>query len=264
MPRRMLLACGALALAAAAVRAETVAVRHPEGIVHGFLALRTLDGTTIADGDLIQLANGNRITSRLTFRFRDGSLHDETTVFSGRGTFRLISDHLVQKGASFPRPLEMWIDAGRRTIRVHDLSDEHQPDIVVNEQLPADLCNGMLFTLLKNIRPEAPPKSLSFVVATPKPRVIKLELGSGGEERFSTGGQRRTAAHYILKAELGGLTGLLAPIFGKQPPDSHVWILGGEAPAFVRSEQPFYAGGPLWRIELVSPSWRDGAALVSP
>jgi hypothetical protein len=260
----MLLACGVLALTVAAVAAETVAVRHTEGLVHGFLALRTMDGTTIADGDLIQLASGSRITSRLTFRFRDGSLQDETTVFSGRGTFRLISDHLVQKGPSFPHPLEMSIDVGSHTIRVHDLSDEHQPDIVATEQLPADLGNGMLLTLLKNIRPEAPPKTFSFVVATPKPRVIKLELGSGGEERFSTGGQRRTATHYILKADLGGLAGLLAPIFGKQPPDSHVWILGGEAPAFVRSEQPFFAGGPLWRIELVSPSWRDGAASNSP
>jgi hypothetical protein len=29
----------------------------------------------------------------------------------------------------------------------------------------------------------------------------------------------------------------------------------GEAPAFVKSEQPFYLGGPVWRIELVSPVW---------
>src|SRR5262249_51469876 len=88
--RRTRLARGALALAAAAVRGEPVAVRHSEGIVHGFLALRTLDGATIADGDLIQRANGNRVTSRLTFRFRDGSLQEETTVFTQRGAFRLI------------------------------------------------------------------------------------------------------------------------------------------------------------------------------
>lgn len=43
------------------------------------------------------------------------------------------------------------------------------------------------------------------------------------------------------------------------PPDSHVWILGGEAPAFVKSEQPLYFGGPVWRIELASPSWPRGA-----
>jgi len=34
-----------------------------------------------------------------------------------------------------------------------------------------------------------------------------------------------------------------------------VWILGGDAPAFVKAEQPFYAGGPVWRVELASPSW---------
>ena len=48
---------------------------------------------------------------------------------------------------------------------------------------------------------------------------------------------------------------MLAPLLGKQPPDSHVWILGEEAPAFVKAEQPLYLGGPLWRIELVSPVW---------
>ena len=32
-------------------------------------------------------------------------------------------------------------------------------------------------------------------------------------------------------------------------------ILGGEAPAFVKSEQSLYTGGPVWRIELVSPAW---------
>ena len=79
--------------------------------------------------------------------------------------------------------------------------------------------------------------------------------------RLSPGSTTRTATHYTLKVDIGGLSGVLAPLLGKQPPDSHVWILGGEAPAFVKSEQPLYMGGPLWRIELVSPTWpRAGAA----
>ena len=61
--------------------------------------------------------------------------------------------------------------------------------------------------------------------------------------------------HYVLKVEIGGVAGVLAPIVGKQPPDSHVWIASGEVPVFVRGEQPFYAGGPVWRIELASPTW---------
>lgn len=61
--------------------------------------------------------------------------------------------------------------------------------------------------------------------------------------------------HYVLKVDVGGVAGVIAPIVGKQPPDSHVWIATGDVPALVRAEQPFYAGGPLWRIELASPTW---------
>jgi len=61
--------------------------------------------------------------------------------------------------------------------------------------------------------------------------------------------------HYVLKVDIGGVKGVMAPLVGKPPPDSHVWILGGTAPAFVKSEQPLFNEGPMWRIELVSPAW---------
>jgi hypothetical protein len=69
---------------AAVLTAENVPVRHSEGVVRGFLVLRRSGGAVIANGDLVQFANGERVTSRLTFRFRDGSLQEETTVFSQR------------------------------------------------------------------------------------------------------------------------------------------------------------------------------------
>ena len=245
-----------LVLASQALRGEPVAVRYAEGIVHGFLVLRTTDGTAIADGDLIQTARGDRVTSRLTFRFKDGSIHDETAVFTQRRQFRLVSDHLVQKGPAFPNSLDMFINAATGRVDVRT-SDEDGQTKTESEQLdlPPDLANGLVLTLLKNVTPDAPPKSLSYVAATPKPRLVKLEIQVAGRERFSTGGTARTATHYVLKVEVGGLGGLLAPLLGKQPPDSHVWILGGEAPAFVKSEQPLYLGGPIWRIELTSPLW---------
>ncbi len=95
----------------AAQSATAVAVRHSEGLVHGFLVLRTLEGDTLADGDLIQVSQGNRVTSKLIFRFKDGSVHDETAVFSQRRSFRLLSDHLVQIGPAFPHPMDVSIDA---------------------------------------------------------------------------------------------------------------------------------------------------------
>jgi len=236
--------------------AEQVPVRHTEGLVHGFLTLGTLDGSRLADGDLLQTARGERVTSRLVFHFKDGSLYDETTVFSQRQRFRLLSDHVVQKGPAFPTPLDMTIDAssGQVTVRYTDDGGRQKVD-AEHLELPPDLANGLVLTLLKNVRPGAPPKSVGFVAATPKPRLVKLEIAAAGEEPFSTGGQARKAMHYVLKVDIGGIAGFFAPLVGKQPPDSHVWILGGEAPAFVRSEQPLYTGGPVWRIELVSPVW---------
>lgn len=248
-------------LGAARLAGEPVAVRHTEGIVHGFLALRTLEGTTVADGDLIQLARGNRVTSRLVFRFKDGSVREETSVYSQGRQFRLLTYHLVQKGPAFPQALEMSIDcaSGRVTVRY---TDDDGSKKVEDEQLelPADLANGMMLTLLKNVRPAALPASLSMVVPTPKPRLVKLALAVAGEERLVTSRTPRKATHYVVKVEIGGVAGLLAPLLGKQPPDSHVWILGGEAPAFVKSEGPMFLGGPLWRIELVSPTWPQASA----
>jgi hypothetical protein len=75
------------------------------------------------------------------------------------------------------------------------------------------------------------------------------------EETFSIVGGSRKATNYDIKVELGGIAGVAAPLFGKQPKDVHVWILVGEAPAFVRMEGEFYEGGPVWVIELASPVW---------
>ena len=252
-----LLASAALWLPGRAL-GEPVKVRHTEGLVHGFLALRTLDGALLASGDLIQTARSGRVASRLIFRFKDGSRHEETTVFSQDGTFALINHHLVQQGPSFPRPLDMRIDVAKRkvTVRYSDDDGEQQMESE-NLESPSSLANGLILTLLKNVSPGAAPLTVPMVAATPKPRVVDLEITASGEETFSTPGATRKAMHYVVKVEIGGLAGLLAPLVGKQPPDSHVWILGGDAPAFVKSEQPLYAEGPVWRIELASPVWRE-------
>jgi hypothetical protein len=94
-----------------------------------------------------------------------------------------------------------------------------------------------------------------MVVFTPKPHLVRLAITPQGEEAFSIGGSSRKATHYVAKVEIGGAAGLVATLLGKQPPDTHVWILGGEAPAFVKSEGPLYLGDPIWRIELASPVW---------
>jgi len=239
--------------------AAGVSVRFREGLVHGFLVLRSPEGKTLADGDLIQVAHGDRVTSRLTFHFKDGSLHDETAVFSQHGAFRLLSDHLIQSGPSFEHPMEVTINTSSGKITVQYKEDGKDKIETEHLHLPPDIANGMILVLMKNIPPDAPETTISMVAATPKPRLIKLKITPQAEESFSTGDAKRKGMHFIVKVDLGGLTGLLASVFGKQPPDINVWILQGEAPAFVKSEGPLSVGGPIWRIELVSPVWPQAA-----
>jgi hypothetical protein len=244
-----------LSLVPLAARSEPVAVLHREGVVHGFLALGTTDGKKLADGDLIQTTNGSAVTSRLVFRFFDGSLQDETVVFTQQGAFRFVSDHLVQKGPAFPQPMDVSIDGKSGVVTVRYAEGGEDKVIEEHMDLPADLSNGMILTLLKNIRPDAPLTTVSMVVAAPKPRLVKLAISPSGASPFSLGRASRKAIRYVVKIELGGVAGVVAPLVGKQPPDSYVWILPGKAPAFVRSENPLYNGGPPLRIDLTSPVW---------
>ncbi len=243
-------------LCGASMSASPVGVRYKEGLVHGFLVLSTLDGNPIAEGDLVQVARGNRVTSQLVFRFKDGSRQEETTVLSQRGGFRLISYHLVQKGPAFKHATEESVTASTGQVTVRYTDDDGKEKVEnAHLKLPPDLANGLVPTLLKNLPPGATRVGFSIVVSAPKPRLVRLVITAEGTEPFFLGGSGREAIHYAVKVDIGGLAGVVAPILGKQPPDAHIWILGGEAPAFVKSETLSYMGGPMWRIELVSPVW---------
>lgn len=240
--------------------AEPILVLHVEGTVHGFLVLRTPDGQRLAVGDLIQTVRGDRVTSRLTFHFRDGSIDDETAVFSQRHNFQLITDHHLQKGPSFPHPIDTSIDVHSEQVTVRSTGKDGKEEVITEHMdLPSDLANGLLLSLVKNIRPDVPETKVSIVVATPKPRIVKLAISPHGEEPFSLAGSSRKAMHFVIKIELGGITGLVAPLIGKAPPDIHMWITGGKAPTFVKEEGFLYQGGPIWSIQLTSPVWPRGA-----
>jgi hypothetical protein len=251
---------GVALLAPSSSPAEPVAVAHSEGLAHGFLALRSLDGILLADGDLIQVPSGNRVTTRLVLRFKDGSTRDETTVYTQRKDFRLVSNHVVQKGPAFKMPMESTIDAVSGQVKVR-YTDEDGKEKLIEErlELPDDLANGLMLASLKNISPKTTKTTLSMLAITPKPRLVKLEVTRANDEPFSTAGYVRKAMHYVLKVDLPGMTGAIASLLGKTPPDSHIWILGGEAPAFVKSESALFADGPIWRIELVNPVWPSGS-----
>jgi hypothetical protein len=182
----------------------------------------------------------------LIFQFKDGSpLHDETAVYSQLRSFRLLRCHLVQKGPSFSSPKDVSIDVLSGQVTVRYTGDDGKEQVKTEPmKLSPDLANGMIFTLLKNMPSGDGEMKASMVVTTPKPRVVTLAISAPGEDTFMLGGDKRKATHYIVKIEIGDLTEVVAPLLGKHPPDIHVWILHGEAPAFVKRPSLF------WRPDL--------------
>jgi len=241
-----------------AVQADPILVRHVEGTLHGFLELRSEDGRVVASGEIVQFVHGNQLTSRTLYHFKDGSMDEETTVFSQRRTFHLISDHHIQKGPFFPHPMDVLIDTGTGQVTVRSTGKDGKEEVKTDRlHLPPDLANGLVPLVVENMRPGDSQKEVSMLVASPRPRLVKLAISSMGEETCSVAGFPLRAIHYEIKIELGGVAGVVAPLIGKAPPDIQIWVVGGEAPTFVREQGPIYPEGPMMTIQLASPVWPD-------
>ena len=219
--------------------------------------LRNLQGEILATGELSQFGSaGNRMTTELSFRFKDGSRFDQTTVFSQRRMFQLVSYHSIQTGQAFEHNSEMSLNMGTGlvTVRYTD-KDGQEKTISENMKLPSDTANGLFTTLLNDIDPSKPKTTLSMVVATPKPRLIKLEISAAEKDPFSIAGVAHTAELYTIRMDLGGITGMIAPVIGKQPPDMRLWMATGKAPSLLRMEAALFIDGPIWQIEVAGPVW---------
>jgi hypothetical protein len=243
--------------------AAPVLVRFAEGVTHGFLVLRTINDVLLASGDLLQTARGGEVESRMVFRFKDGSVFDETVVFTQQRVFAMQSYHLVQRGPVFTEDTEISLQqaTGKYRVKTKAHKDGREQVLDGTLDLPADVCNGMVLIVAKNLLKGAS-ASVHLVVFTPTPRLILLEVAPEGEHQVLVGDLAKTAIHYVFKPRLGSWLKLFATLLGRVPPDYHAWIVTDEVPAFVRFEGPLYTGGPIWRIELTSPRLAGAVSVV--
>ena len=236
--------------------AAPVPVRFAEGVTHGFLTLSTVNGVLLASGDLLQVGRDGKVESRMVFRFKDGSVFDETAVFTQQHVFTLQSYRLVQRGPVFPEDTEIALEraSGKYHVKTTPHKEGQEEVLEGRLDLPPDVYNGMIVTVAKNLPPRAS-ETVHLVAFTPKPQLIQLELVPTGEHQVLVGERTKTAIHYLIKPQLGMWLKLFATLLGRVPPDSHAWIVTEEVPAFVRFEGPLFTRGPVWRIELTSPRW---------
>jgi hypothetical protein len=223
-----------LGVGTASAPAAPIVVRYAEGVTHGFLALRASSGEVLADGDLLQIVRPEGVDSRLVFRFRDGSLHDETAVFTQQKVFTLQSYRLIQRGPTFPEEMEVTLTRERGAYQVRSRKPGAEALTVSGEvELPPDTYNGMMTTLLKNVAKGAV-ETVHVLVFTPKPLLVQLELAPVGEDPIVIAGERRLqATHYVMTPKLG-------------------WCAGRPPSCSARLRPPITAG---WSPPARPPSW---------
>ena len=246
MKALVVLTCAITLAAASPALAEPVAVMFTEGVTHAFPVLRTVGGEKLAQGELVQIPRGDRVENRLTFKFRDGSVYDERVVFSQRDTFTLMSYQILQKGPSFPESIDAKVDRESGRYEVRYKGDEEASEEVLKGkiELPNDVYNGLLCMLMKNL-PTGTSATVQIIAFTPKPRLVKMLLAPAGNDTVMMGETAVPATRFLVKPQLG----LFASLLVTDLPDVKVWILSGEAPAFLKFEGPLFFMGPIWRID---------------
>src|SRR5207344_3554032 len=97
----------------------------------------------IASGDLLQVGRGGKVESRMVFRFKDGSLFDETVVFSQQRVFAMQSYHLVQRGPAFAEDTEISLQgaSGKYYVKTKSHKDGKEEAIDGVLEMPPDVPN---------------------------------------------------------------------------------------------------------------------------
>jgi hypothetical protein len=220
------------------------------------MAARSETGKIIARVEFAQVVQGDEVTMRLTYRFVDGSIDDETTTCRQQGTFRLVRNHHIQKGPFFAKPVDFTVEAatGIATSRTEDKNGEIH---VESEQidLPDDLANGFVGTLLLNVPHNTPPFRVGILAPVFGGRLIRILISPEGEQPFQKAGQTLKATVFRIHPELGGILGVIATLLGLQPKDVMVWVLEGEQPAVVRVVGQLGGSGPVLSSELEGTSF---------
>lgn len=252
----MILIAVGLIVEVVSAAAAPIPVRFTEGFSHGYLVLRDENGDRLADGEMIQKAHGAVVDSRLVFRFKDGSLHDERVTFTQKRVFLLQTYKLLQRGPSFPNMLDISMDRKSGAYRVVTSEDGASEKTLTGKlEMPDDVGNGMVVAMLRNL-PPGRGESVHFVAFTPEPKILDLKLVPTERTTTRIGDLAKQLTQYVLEPKLDSLTMWFGKLLGKLPEKFHYrfWLVTDDVPTFGAFEGPLHLLGPNWRIEQTTPT----------
>jgi hypothetical protein len=126
----------------------------------------------------------------------------------------MIRYRLVQRGPLSPEQIDASVDRepDQYTVRSKAGKDGKEEVLTGHLDLPTDVYNGMLVVALKNLLKGAD-KTVSLLVFTPAPEVIKLQLLLMGEQTVQIGNLSRKASLYVFKPQIGNDSRIFRQVF---------------------------------------------------
>lgn len=236
--------------------AETIPVRHIQKPLHRFMVARAENGKTVANGEFSQVVEGDEVTMHLIYRFVDGSIDDEATTYTQRERFHLVRYHHLEQGPFFTKPIDFAIDSATSTVtsRITDTSGTvHVESKHMN--LPDDLANGFVGTLLLNVPHNTTPFRVSMLAPFGGGRMVQLLISPESDQTVQLEEQTFQATVFRVHPVLNGFVSIFARLIGVQPKDVKVWVLQGDDPAIAVMVGQLGGYGPVLSSDLVGSNF---------
>jgi hypothetical protein len=234
-----------------------------EGSLHGFPALRELNGKKLADGEFSQWLEGERLHVRLTYQFPRNHRIEERAEFrqkpelvQEKWTWRELKD-----GKPFRR-FEVDLGSGQANAEKQEERDLKRWSEKIDVE-PGRTFAGFGFALaIKNLREPLTSGStveLKTVGFTPKPRSVSVEISHAGLEQMRMSDRTVRGDRFVIHPKISRIARLFVNV-----PDTHVWLVNPPPAGFLRMEGPLLEpGDPMVRIDLLTGGESGPAKPVS-
>ena len=246
-----------------AASAGAVNLTSFEGSLHGFPALRELNGKKLADGDFSQWLEGERLHVKLTYQFAGKSRIEETAEFTQKP--ELIQESWtwreLKEGKLFRR-FEVELRSGQANAEKREEQNLKRWSEKVDIE-PGRTFVGFGFTLaIKNLRERLASGAtveLRTVGFTPKPRPVSVQISYAGLEQMLMSDRTLRGDRFVIHPKIPRIAKLFMNV-----PDMHVWLVNPPPAGFLRMEGPLLEpGDPVIRVDLLTGGESGRAEPVS-
>lgn len=249
-PVLVLIALFVLSTPARGESPQPLKLSYIEGDFGGPSTIWSEDGRRVVGFiDYRQHRRGNRLRIERVARFRDGSSDEDTVEVEVGDRLLAIAGHSTIRDTRGKLIFELRIDIEKKRLRGFYTDDDGRHEVDEEADIGPATYWGPLYALVaKNFAANAVDGKVvvQSVLATPKPRVIDMELKREDAVTLRrTGGSTKTERMTLLPT----VNVLIDPILQRFVPVTEFFMAPGEPPTLARFQGPRNYAGQAIRIE---------------